>query len=281
MRIFNRQKVLLETIHRLNNNGIKSRTANVKSQFLLKEEYFLGDKIKFYNFFPYNYGPFSQLCFHDMRQLKNEGLLDEDETKVTNKGLEMMKTMDTQFTAQITDLIKRFPSEKRMVDYVYEKYPQFTVKSKLVDNKQVQKQNGILTIGYEGRDIDTFLNILIENDINLLIDVRKNPFSMNFSFVKGTLKKYLESVDIDYLHIPELGIESADRKNLKSKQDYEKLFVKYRKNLQNKEVYINKIMELSREKKLALLCYEKDPTFCHRGQIANLIRTKNNKVVDL
>ena len=34
---------------------------------------------------------------------------------------------------------------------------------------------------------------------------------MNFVYIKDALKKKLKDVDIDYLHIPELGIESEER----------------------------------------------------------------------
>lgn len=115
----------------------------------------------------------------------------------------------------------------------------------------------------------------------MLVDIRKNPFSMNFSYIKSALKKYLDSVEIEYLHIPELGIESEDRKDLKTKEDYEKLFTEYRKRLPLKEVYINRIIELGKRKKITLLCYEKDPEFCHRGQIANAVRHKKYMVMDL
>jgi len=39
---------------------------------------------------------------------------------------------------------------------------------------------------------------------------------MNFIYIKDALMKKLKDVDIDYLHIPELGIESEERKNLRA-----------------------------------------------------------------
>ena len=104
---------------------------------------------------------------------------------------------------------------------------------------------------------------------------------MNFLYIKDALRKKLKDAGIDYLHIPELGIESEDRQNLNSKDDYEQLFKKYRETLPLKEVYINRIMELGTEKRIALLCFEADVNSCHRREIAQVILSKNHEVVNL
>ncbi len=58
----------------------------------------------------------------------------------------------------------------------------------------------LYTIGYEKKSIEMFINQLIENNIKLVVDVRQNAFSMKFDFIKSTLEKVLEKLDIDYLH---------------------------------------------------------------------------------
>ncbi len=67
MKLFNRHKVLLSTIEELNKAGINSRRAIVKSLFLLKEEHNIASQMPFYHFFAYKQGPFSHLCFDDLR----------------------------------------------------------------------------------------------------------------------------------------------------------------------------------------------------------------------
>lgn len=281
MRLFNRHKVLLNTIKALNRNRVFSRRAIVKSQFLLKKEYGVGKQVKFYNFYPYKQGPFSQLCFYDLRNLRKNEILNNEETKLTEKGEKKTKSLDKPFEAKIKDLLNRFSNEKEMTDYVYKKYPKFTVRSELIEQNTKKPGRGIITIGYEKKDIDRFLNMLTENGVDMVIDIRKNAFSMNFCYTKSNLLKFLNSVGIEYLHIPELGIKGQDRKNLESKEDYDKLFRTYRKKLPLKEVYINRIIELSKKQRVALLCYEDDVNFCHRGQIANFIRKKEIEVKDI
>jgi hypothetical protein len=47
----------------------------------------------------------------------------------------------------------------------------------------------IVTIGYEGRSLEAFLNLLLQNSVTLLCDVRRNPLSRKYGFSKSTLSK--------------------------------------------------------------------------------------------
>lgn len=281
MKLFNRQKILLNTIEKLNEKNIQSRRAIMKSLFLLKKEHGMADKMPFYHFFAYKQGPFSHLCFDDLRKLRDNNLIDEEETALTEAGKELLNKLGKEHEPTIKIMLKSFPDEKKITDYVYQKYPQYTIKSELIEQKPKKAEPGFFTIGYEGKDIDQFLNVLVSNQIELLIDIRKNPFSMNFIYIKDALMKKLKDVGIDYLHIPELGIESEERKNLNTKADYDQLFAKYRQILHIKEVYINRIVELGTEKRVALLCFEADSNFCHRGEVAKIIKNKKHEVIDL
>ena len=263
--MFNRQLVLLKLIQALEKKNMASGTAIVKALFLLKEEYGLGAKIKFYSFYPYQYGPFSQLCFADLRQLKSSGLVDEEEKSLTKEGKKAIDSCKLEFDTQLTDLTNRFKTTNQMIKYIYSKYPQYAAKSLLVEHENKQA-NGFCTIGYEGRDIDTFLDALIQNNVNTVIDVRNNPFSMNFCFIKDKLKEFLSKAEIDYMHIPELGIESGHRQNLKTKEDYKTLFKLFKQTMLPKHKdKLKQVGELTKEKRIALMCFEKDKEFCHRN----------------
>jgi uncharacterized protein (DUF488 family) len=235
----------------------------------------------FYHFFAYKLGPFSHLCFDDLRKLRDNNLIDEEETTITESGKAVLNRVGREHDQIIKNALYKFPNEKKITDYVYQQYPEYTIKSELIEQKPKKAKPSFFTIGYEGKDIDQFLNALVSNNIDLLIDIRRNPFSMNFIYTKDALMKKLKDVDIDYLHIPELGIESEERKNLNTKADYEKLFAKYRQTLPIKEVYINRIIELGTTMRIALLCFEADCNFCHRGELAKVITSKNYKVTNL
>ncbi|WP_375627098.1 DUF488 family protein [Bartonella sp. MU37NMGALS] len=72
------------------------------------------------------------------------------------------------------------------------------------------------TIGYEGKSLENYLKSLIENNIKTLCDVRKNPISRKHGFSKRQLEKAVSNIDIEYMHMPELGIASEKRRNLKT-----------------------------------------------------------------
>ena len=281
MKLFNRQKVLLNTIEVLNKNNIYSRRAIVKSQFLLKEEYGIAEEMPFYHFFAYKQGPFSHLCFDDLRKLRDNKLIDEEETTITKAGTIALNEIGREHNQTITTMLKSFSTEKKITDYAYQKYPEYTIKSELIDQNPKKAEPGFFTIGYENKDIDQFLNALVSNNINLLIDIRRNPFSMNFVYIKDALMKKLKDVGIEYLHIPELGIDSEERKNLNTKADYDELFAKYRQFLPLKDVYINRIIELGNEKRITLLCFEADCNFCHRREVVKVIKSRKYEVTNL
>ena len=77
-------------------------------------------------------------------------------------------------------------------------------------------------------------------------------------------------MDIKYIHIPELGISSKQRKAIKDKKI---LFQDFRTNLtSNGSYYLNKIIELAiTYKRIALTCFEANPEECHRSIVAKII----------
>ena len=117
--------------------------------------------------------------------------------------------------------------------------------------------------------------------MNVLVDVRKNPFSMKFGFSKKRLHDTGEKLGIDYLHLPDLGIATSKRKDLKTLADYQELFSDYRKQLHTKSRSIDSIKEVGGKKKAALMCFEKDVRYCHRGVIADALRSEGMEVIDL
>ncbi|WP_375695226.1 DUF488 family protein [Bartonella sp. AC90GZZY] len=71
------------------------------------------------------------------------------------------------------------------------------------------------TIGYEGKLLENYLNFLMKNNIKILCVVRKNLISRKRGFSKGQLEKAVRNIDIEYIHMPELGIASEKRRNFK------------------------------------------------------------------
>lgn len=277
-----KQRVLLKVVERLAEKGSSSKFMLVKTLFLLAIEENMGRLIKFYNFFPYKYGPFSNVCYSDLSLMEHEGYLLENEKHLalTMKGKEAINGMSFPISLKVKRVVNKFNSDHEIKEYVYKNYKEYTIKSEIIPHTEKQKiSTGIFSIGYEGKDIDAFLNILVKKEINLLIDVRKNAFSMNFSFTKNKLMNYLEKTGIEYLHLPELGVEGELREGLSTKNDYQNLFKQYEATTLIDNIdQVMRIAKWGEEKRVALMCFEENNNMCHRSVIANYIE-KNNGVV--
>lgn len=150
-----------------------------------------------------------------------------------------------------------------------------------------RNNEALFTIGYEGISIDTYINKLLENYIQILVDVRKNAYSNKFGFNKNEFQYCLERAGIKYIHIPELGINSEKRQELKTakssndmplfgvsqvKMAEHKLFEDYKISLSSKQQYIDQLLQIfMKNKPIAMTCFEADYKCCHRHILAEFL----------
>jgi len=130
----------------------------------------------------------------------------------------------------------------------------------------------LLTIGYEGRAIDEFVDRLKQFNVSRLIDVREIPLSRKPGFSKTALHERLENENIEYVHIKALGSPSPIRNKLKSDWDYNYFFKAYREYLsQNMEV-IKNVLQFISDGINCIMCFERFPEKCHRSIVAEKIQ---------
>jgi uncharacterized protein (DUF488 family) len=257
-----------------------------KLLFLLSEEF----QLPAYDFIPYKFGCFSIQSYADKRNMIRDGFLlsNEHEWRLANEALLTRFHLVSEDKCKIDLLHSRYSSLKgdELIRHVYLKYPYYATKSEIVGKilspsqtteiekaRPTNQRTVLYTIGYEGKSLEKYINRLITEDVKVLCDVRRNPLSMKYGFSKTTLKRAVESVGIEYVHIPELGIESEKRKNLQTRQDFDTLFSEYEINLNEKKAYIHQIETmLSEKKRVALTCFEAAPNSCHRTIIAKNLR---------
>ena len=175
-----------------------------------------------------------------------------------------------------------------LIAETYRKYPYYAIHSDIAD--QVLKNDEaalswiesarpegtpsrLLTIGYEGRTLESYLNVLLQASVTILCDVRRNAISRKYGFSKNTLAKACDGVGIRYEHLPELGIESRQRRGLESQADFDALFRTYkRKSLPRQGDALAKIRAWLRlGESVALTCYERDADQCHRHCVADAL----------
>jgi uncharacterized protein (DUF488 family) len=265
-------------IYLLNNNKSKlSKLRLVKLMFLVSK------RLPLYYFVPCKYGPFSFQLYHDLSHLERDGFV-----SINDDSVHLVKTELPSLDLKIRNIVRmnseKFSAldDKELLDYIYEEHPEFTIFSQYKKKMEYDRNSsGIVTVGYEGKTIDRFLYELIKNKIGLVADVRRNAYSMKFGFQRNKLKSYLEKIGIDYIHMPELGIPSDSRKNLNSYEDYQVLFAGYRMEIKTKMDCLERIKSISQNKKISLMCFEKDVKYCHRGVIAERLRESRVEVIDL
>ena len=251
-----------------------------KWAFLLAHEMPSRGGTSFYQFLPYQYGPFSFCLYQETEALVHDGYL-VDEGKVWRLVQDVERpTADLpccvrQDAARVVERFRGKTADS-LKDYVYQRFPWFTANStvKKLHARPVAPL-GVYTIGYEGWLVDGFLDLLIRTGIQRIVDVRSNPIARRYGFHKSTLSRLCGKVQIDYLHYPQLGIPSELRRDLKTSGDYETLFAQYESDtLVSGSASVDKVVGLIKEKPTALMCMEADPSKCHRNRLAMVIAAK-------
>ncbi len=265
-----RQKYLY---HFLQNTHQCSKMNLAKIFFLFGNEYSMDNQGKLYKFVPYKFGPYSFELFHDIDTMEREKILTTNTNHIHfihEKPLPEIDIPD-DINHYLNKLYKL--TEKELINYVYDHYPEYTIFSEIEKKQQyVRDQTGVITTGYEGVSIDEFLMRLIQEKINILVDIRNNPWSMKYGFTKQTLSTLCEKLGIQYLSIPTLGIPGHLRKNIQTEDDYKNLFLHYSQYLKTRTEDLNELIQLSKNQKLALMCFEKDPQHCHRHILAEELK---------
>ena len=139
----------------------------------------------------------------------------------------------------------------------------------------------IFTIGYEGATMDAFLGALKGAGVERVIDVRALPLSRRPGFSKSPLRAALEEAGMEYVHLKALGTPAEGRSAARAgrHEDLERI---YAGQLELPEAIAQsaQMLALAAEKPSALLCFERDPTHCHRTLLLNAVG-QDAEIVDL
>ena len=280
-----RRKILLALIEILGDISL-TRTDFQKHLFLFTRT----QSSPSFDFIPYKYGCYSLIAEADRQSLIKQGRLDDKTFKSIpspNSYTSSLKEADKRALWSYRSKYRHLQGEE-LVRYVYQRFPYYAINSEIAaqilskeELERVQKAKptaekaGLFTIGYEGKTLEAYLNQLIKESVNVLCDVRKNPLSRKYGFSKNTLRRASEQVNIEYLHLPNLGIPSTQRQSLITQDDYEQLFDSYEKNiLPHCDNELNIILNLLEcGKRAALTCFELNSHQCHRSRVAKALTT--------
>ncbi len=289
--MFYRRKIILALLQLFDGRLDKIRLQKLLFLFANQQTLVRPDGKAEYDFIPYKFGCFSYSANADMTAMVKRGFLTEDENHFSKIDpadyLKQVKPGDLQLLHGIKANYEKM-SAAALMKHTYINFPFYAIKSeaakdilskddleKVSQSKPKGYKTVLFTIGYEGISLEAYLVRLLKNDIKVLVDVRNNPLSMKYGFSKNQLKKYCAGLDIEYVHIPEVGIQSDQRQELNTQSDYNKLFDDYRKNnLTRTTAYQNEILNLLKQhKRIALTCFEANICQCHRKHLAEAIES--------
>jgi len=142
----------------------------------------------------------------------------------------------------------------------------------------------LFTIGYEQAKPAAVLTELQRAKIELLVDTRAVAASRRPGFSKRQLAASLDEDGIGYLHLQKLGTPAEGRQAARA-GDLDALWRIYDKHIKKPEpqAELAELIGLIKSgKRIALLCYCRDPKSCHRSRIvANVKKRMRVKVTDL
>jgi uncharacterized protein (DUF488 family) len=139
----------------------------------------------------------------------------------------------------------------------------------------MEQKSAIFTIGYQDYSLLGLVNILKEQGIDTLVDVRYDAYSKRPEFCKGRLRSAIEEAGMEYIHRPELGTPTQLRKKITNAGSGQEVFRLYFERISKVNYrYVEAVAELASPRKLVLMCMEKEPERCHRKILADFLSRK-------
>jgi uncharacterized protein (DUF488 family) len=134
----------------------------------------------------------------------------------------------------------------------------------------------IWTIGHSTRTLEEFIEMLDRNSIEAVADVRSYPGSRRYPhFNRENLAVLLPESNIDYVLIKQLGGRRRTRPDSQNTVWRNAAFRGYADYMETKEFAegIAALLELARQKPVAIMCAEAVWWRCHRSMIADKLKS--------
>jgi uncharacterized protein (DUF488 family) len=138
----------------------------------------------------------------------------------------------------------------------------------------------LATAGYEGLVQDQLIDRLKAAGVAVLIDVRAVPNSRKPGFSKRVLAASAEAAGIRYVHIQPLGTPKAGRQAARAGRagEMEAIFAAHMAT-DAAVAGLAAARDIARAAPSCLLCFERDPHFCHRRIVAEAIAAETGQII--
>ncbi|HET6246068.1 MAG TPA: HVA1 family protein [Tepidisphaeraceae bacterium] len=142
----------------------------------------------------------------------------------------------------------------------------------------------IWTIGHSNRSIEEFIDLLRENQIEILVDVRHFPGSRSFPhFNKPQLARALSKAGIRYEHLVDLGGRrrvQRDSHNTLWRNASFRGYADYMETPPFRDAF-DRLLEIARTGRAAIMCSEVLWWRCHRSMIADALKARGVRVLHI
>jgi uncharacterized protein (DUF488 family) len=142
----------------------------------------------------------------------------------------------------------------------------------------------IWTIGHSTRTIEEFLQLLLEQQIEVLIDVRTFPGSRRYPhFNREQLSLTLQSAGTEYRHMPELGGRRKSRPDSKNTAWRNEGFRGYADYMETETFKqgIASLIQIGGQQRTTVMCAEAVWWRCHRSLIADYLKASQIEVIHI
>jgi uncharacterized protein (DUF488 family) len=135
------------------------------------------------------------------------------------------------------------------------------------------RSHPVATIGYEGATPERVIGALLGARVQLLVDVRAVTSSRRPGFSKNRLAATLLESGIDYLHLRGLGTPAEGRAAARAGRHAEmrRVFGEHLKTLEARDDLDTLAELVGSGRRVCLLCFEHDPSHCHRTLVADAL----------
>jgi uncharacterized protein (DUF488 family) len=149
---------------------------------------------------------------------------------------------------------------------------------------QVEMAEPVWTIGHSTRPLEGFLDLLAENSIEAVADVRRYPGSRRWPhFAQESLAMALEKRGLVYLWFPELGGRRTPRSDSPNTAWRNASFRGYADYMATEGFAegLDRLVNLAFGLRTAVMCAEALWWRCHRGLIADVLRWRGFEVIHI
>jgi len=142
----------------------------------------------------------------------------------------------------------------------------------------------IWTVGHSTRSGEEFVQILLENRIEVLVDVRTFPMSRRYpQFNKAELADSLNKAGVEYRHDGRLGGRRTPRPDSHNSAWRNAQFRGYADHMESEQFKegVRELLELASTKRVAVMCAEAVWWRCHRSLIADYLKAEGHEVIHI